>query len=1038
MDSHKIKMLTERAKELECVYAVDEVLQNREFALSEIMDNLIKIIPAGFMTPEALCVKISLWGDIYQTARLDDAEILYNVPILIEDEPVGEFSAGYIINRLKQKCSFLDYEIKLLDTITRRISQLAFAREQELSLMLNMLMQIDPDMLLRIGEQMQVYLNQHFGSKAEELFKELGVLNEFSYGETNVPMMAGTTVNTKMLAKKLVEGATSFLSQDKVLRLLSGWIQEQRLLAFVKTVGRRDSGISDIFDAVRKYNGVASDMQEQYFKTEDWLVSELTHRFLTDDEHLINLIIDNICINDFEPMIAHIICSERSSGNIGGKGSGIFIANQILKHAAQTDPLLKDIKMPCTWFLAADQITDFLHYNNLEDLNAYKYNSNFHIRMTYDHVVSKIKNARLSSQIMNMLRTVLEDMPDTPLIVRSSSLLEDKQSGTFSGKYKSLFIANRGSKQERLESLADAILEVYSSMYNPDAIEYRKERGLLNYTEQMGVLIQEVVGRNIGPYFMPLFGGVAFSDNQLRWSQRIERGDGLVRVVMGLGTRAVDRVNNDYPIMFAPGKPLLNINQTPTDVCRYSPKNIDLINVEEGCFTTVEARDFLRNFGSDVTKVEQLVSVYDDGIMRSRNALLLNPKKDDIYITFDGILKSTNIPQKIKRILDVLSEKMQTPVDVEFAYDGEHLYLLQCRPQGIGLNNEPAPIPQNLTKKDVLFTANKFISDGRVEGIEYIVYVDVDEYNALSGKEELMAVGTVVGLLNDILPHRKFILMGPGRWGSRGDIKLGVRVTYSDISNTAALIEIAKEKHSYVPEVSFGTHFFQDLVEANIVYIPLYPGQKDVIFREEYFRSSPNLLGELLSEYAWLSDVIKVIKVDSSNKKYSLSIHMNAELEQAVAFFNHKHGHEIYEPQTRDSKAPKPLWLNQKLKSEQENWRWRQYMAQKIADCMDMECFGVKGVYLFGSTNTGATGIGSDIDLLIHVDGSDKQRENLKQWLDGWSHALARINFLQTGYDTDNLLDVHFVTDKDIESGDSFAIKIYSATDPASLLRKRE
>lgn len=1038
MDSHEIQMLTERAKELECVYAVDEVLQSRELALPEIMNKLIQIIPGGFMNPEASCIRIILWEDVYQASGFKESDILYSVPILIDGEPIGKLDAGYAIKRLEESCSFLDYEIKLLNTISSRISQLALTREQELSLMLNMLMQIDPDMLLRIGEQMQVYIEQHVGNKAKELFKDLGVSSDFFYGETNAPTVVGKTINTKILAKKLVEGATSFLSQDTVLRLLGGWIQEQRLLAFVKTAGRTDSKISDILDSVRKYNGIASDMQEQHFKTETWLVSELTHRFLTDDEHLINLVLDNICISDFEPMIDHIISSENSMGKIGGKGSGIFIANQILQHASKTEPLLSDIKMPRTWFLATDQMTDFLHYNNLEDLNAYKYNTTFHIRMTYDHVVAKMKNAELSPQITNMLRTVLEDMPNTPLIVRSSSLLEDKQSGAFSGKYKSLFIANTGSKQKRLESLTSAILEVYSSMYNPDAIQYRKERGLLNYTEQMGVLIQEVIGTKMGKYFMPLFGGVAFSNNQLRWSSRIEREDGLVRVVMGLGTRAVDRVNNDYPIMFAPGKPQLNINQTTFDVCRYSPKHIDLINLEDGCFTTVDANEFLKEYSGTVPKLDQLISVYEDGFMKTKNMFALNPKQDDMYITFDHILKSTNIPQKIKRMIDVLSEKMQTPVDVELAYDGKHLYLLQCRPQGVGMTNEPAPIPQNLTNKDLLFTANKFISDGKIQDIEYIVYVDVDGYNNLSTREELLAVGEVVGLLNDLLPYKKYILMGPGRWGSRGDIKLGVRVTYSDISNTAALIEIAKEKHSYVPEVSFGTHFFQDLVEANIMYIPLYPGQKDILFREEYFRSSTNILDKLLPDFKWLSDVVKVIAVDSTRKGYSLSIHMNSELEQAVAFFKHKLDTDSADSRKTNTKTPLLLWPKQKLKNEQEHWRWRQYMAQKIADSMDMDVFGVKGVYLFGSTNTGATGIGSDIDLIIHVDGNDKQRESLNQWLSGWSRALARINFLQTGYDTDYMLDVHFVTDKDIASGDSFAIKIHSTTDPASLLKKRD
>ena len=121
-------------------------------------------------------------------------------------------------------------------------------------------------------------------------------------------------------------------------------------------------------------------------------------------------------------------------------------------------------------------------------------------------------------------------------------LLEDSFGAAFAGKYKSLFIANQGSKKERLAELIDAIAEVYASTFGPDPIEYRREQGLLDYHEEMGILIQEVVGKKVGDYFFPAFAGVALSNNEFRWSNRIKLEDGLVRMVPGLGTRAVDRV----------------------------------------------------------------------------------------------------------------------------------------------------------------------------------------------------------------------------------------------------------------------------------------------------------------------------------------------------------------------------------------------------------------------------------------------------------------------------------------------------------------
>ncbi|MFV0399225.1 MAG: PEP/pyruvate-binding domain-containing protein [Oscillospiraceae bacterium] len=1033
MDNYDTQMLAERAKELECMYAVDEVLQNKSLTLSAAMMELVGVIPIGFTAPAACRVRIKLWDDTFLLPDFDSAEPLGAVPILTEDdEPIGEIAVGYIPALLEGDSPLLSNEIKLLKAISRRVSIRASGNRRELSLLLDMLRRIDPDILRRIGEKLRIHLKKTVGSSADALFDELGIHESQDYGEVNTPSARPPVMDTDLIGKKLIEGATAFLPQDSVYSLISGWIQEERVLALVRVVDSKDASVSDVLEAVRKYTVAVADGQAVGSQTETWLVAELAHRFLTSDETLINLVLDHLRISDFIPMLERIIGSETSMGNIGGKGAGLFIAGQILKHAAETEPLLEGVKLPRTWYLAADQIVDLLHYNSMEDMNFYKYNSIFYLRMTYGNIVTKIKNAKLPPHTVRMLRIVLEDLEDVPLIVRSSSLLEDRQSGAFSGKYKSLFLPNQGTKQERLDALVDAVLEVYSSMYNPDAIQYRRERGLLNFTEQMGVLIQEVVGQKIGKYFMPAYAGVAFSHNLLRWSSRITRNDGLVRMVMGLGTRAVDRVNDDYPVLFSPGKPGLQVNQSPSDVRHYSPKHIDLINLETGAFETVDVLPFLRGEGGEMPGLHKYVSVYNHDFVENRNAFSLDPKTDDMVVTFSPIITASELPARLKRMLDVLSEKFDSPVDIEFACDGKDLYLLQCRPQGSGHFSGPAPIPKNLNRQDILFTANRYISDGMLRDITHIVYVDGVGYDSLQKKEDLLAVGTAVGMLNDALPRRKYILMGPGRWGSRGDIKLGVRVTYSDISGTAALIEVAREKQSYVPELSFGTHFFQDLVEAGIVYIPLYPDEEGIQFRESFFRHGGNILGEVLPQYEWLSDVIRVIDVPAVCHGKMLSVHMNSELEQAVAFLQAPSP-----PGKAGEKAQSLDQVNWELRDNREHWQWRHYMAQQIADTADMEGLGIKGVYLFGSTNTGSTGMGSDIDLLLYFDGDSGQRVLLEQWLDGWSRALAKINFLHTGYNTDRLLDFHIVTDGDIASGDSFAIRINSALDPATPLRLR-
>jgi len=276
------------------------------------------------------------------------------------------------------------------------------------------------------------------------------------------------------------------------------------------------------------------------------------------------------------------------------------------------------------------------------------------------------------------------------------------------------------------------------------------------------------------------------------------------------------------------------------------------------------------------------VSLNRSGIL-DKPSVLTDLNNEDLIITFDGLLSDTKFLKQMKLILEILSEKLQTPVDVEFASDGELLYILQCRPQYSGKSNSVRLVPTDVPEDKIVFEANKHISAGFKEGITHIVYVDPIEYEKLESRESMLNVGRIVGELNRKLDERKFILMGPGRWGSRGDIKLGVSVTYSDISKTAALLEIAKKKKSYLPEVSFGTHFFLDLVETGILYLPLYPDERGQTLNEDLLNNAPNRLEDYLSNVGEFSNVVRVIDVRDIGCN-SLSLVMNADEQRALGY----------------------------------------------------------------------------------------------------------------------------------------------------------
>jgi hypothetical protein len=593
---------------------------------------------------------------------------------------------------------------------------------------------------------------------------------------------------------------------------------------------------------------------------------------------------------------------------------------------------------------------------------------------------------------------------------------------SFAGKYKSLFVPNHGSKEERLTSLIDAISEVYASLFGPDPIEYRYDHQLIDQHEEMGILIQEVVGRRVGPYFFPAFAGVAFSQNEFRWSSRINKEDGFVRVVPGLGTRAVDRLTDDYPIMIAPGQPGLRLNNSLDEILRYSPRKIDVINLEEGTFESVDIDQLLKKYGPEYPSIKKLVSVISEDQARIPSGLGPDFENDKMVFTFDGLFSQSEFLTLLSTVLRELEEQLNHPIDIEFACDGEDFYLLQCRSQSYGSENIPADIPSAISEEKIVFSASRYITNGTIPNISHIVYVDPIAYSQIPTRDEMLDVGRAISRLNKILTKRKFILMGPGRWGSRGDIKLGVNVTYSDISNTAALIEIALKQGDYSPDLSFGTHFFQDLVESSIRYLPIYPHHKGVHFNQDFLTGTKNILKDLVPDYTHLENVIHVVDVKDASRGSLMHILMNADKNLAVAML-------AEEDESREITTQTKTRRTQRVR--EDHWRWRFQTAERLAASLDPAKFGVQGIYLFGSTKNATAGPQSDIDLIIHFTGTEEQLNNLNLWLEGWSLSLDEINRRRTGYSTGGVLNINFVTDEDIKNRTNYAVKIGATTDAA-------
>ena len=1038
--------LTERAKELNCLYHVEEALRKDGADANAAYLEVLDALPPGLQYPDICVARLSIEGKTLSSPGFEPSEWVLKADIMVQDTAVGALEVFYTEERPHEDVGpFLEDEIRLINTIAGLIghhilrlrlqsiqkdwetlqSEGAGNASEIWRSPLHLLRESDRSLYLRIAHKTLNHLCQIGVVEARQM-RTGGAGSpdsaEEAAGEVNVPVCKLAQDPDYLLSDAPFELASKHLSQTEILARVQSWMQEDKALSFLRVINNPRSPLPEIVDSMRRFEHGIPDKRILRPSTLKTLRVSLAQRLLTEQIDFVRIAKENMEIEDFYDLTGRMVIPAGSHGRLGGKSAGMLLAHCILKRPENADQPVGDIKIPRTWYLPSDGVLDFIGHNDLQEVIEQKFKETDEVRQEYPDIIRLFKSSTFPPRILNGLSVALDDFDDVPLIVRSSSLLEDRLGTAVSGKYKSLFVTNTGTKAQRLEALADAIAEVYASTFGPDPIEYRRERGLLEFNEEMGILIQEVVGTRVGKYFLPAFAGVAFSNSEFRWSPRIQREDGLARLVPGIGTRAVDRVADDYPALLVPGKPNLRVNVAVDEIIRYSPKWIDVINLETGTLETKSIADILKDVGADFPGFEKVFSSLKDGMLgKAPPRVMFDAEKHEVVATFDGLTKTTQFMEHLDNILNILEEKLSCPVDIEFAHDGTDFYLLQCRPQSQSDDSGPAPIPKDVERSDIIFTADRHVSNGWVPDITNIVYVNPETYGELGSRDEMLSVARAVGKLNRLLPTKRFILLGPGRWGSRGDVKLGVSVTYADISNTAMLIEVAKRKGDYVPDLSFGTHFFQDLVESRIRYLPLYPDEEGAVLNERFLLGATNLLSSMLPDFAHLADVIHVVDVPAAADGRLLRVLLNADLGEALAI--------LIDPD-ESAEQPQPAQETVSRKPIQY-WQWRLRMAERIAAEIDATRFGVVAVYIFGSTKNATAGPASDIDLLVHTRGDARQSAELLSWLDGWGRCLSEINFLRTGYRTDTLLDVHLVTDEDIAKRTSYASKIGAVTDAA-------
>jgi hypothetical protein len=573
-------------------------------------------------------------------------------------------------------------------------------------------------------------------------------------------------------------------------------------------------------------------------------------------------------------------------GKIGGKSAGMMLAYRILKEAAPPE-IQEAVRIPVSYFLASDMFYDFMESNSLVHWSDQKYKPEAQMRSEYPRIVRDFVKGLFPDDILERLRKILIEADKRPLIVRSSSLLEDNFGTSFAGKYDSYFCPNQGTSEENLAGLTEAIARVYASCMNPNALLYRHAKGLVEYDERIAVLIQFVEGEQFGRYFMPQAAGVAFSRNLYRWSPQIRKEDGFLRLVWGLGTRAVEAFADEYPRLVALSHPLLQPAASIEEILQHSQKYVDLIDLEKNALRTVPVHDVLTAQYPPLRYVAQIKS---EGYLSSLSSSMVDVKQ--LVLTFDGLLRKTPFAKRMADMLSILEKTYNSPVDTEFtaetinpntARPDVRITLLQCRPQSHLRDAREVELPGKVDPADVIFSTRRMVPRGIVAGIHWVLFVPPEGYFALSSTADRNRLERTIGIVNASLKDEAFICVGPGRWGTSTP-DLGVGIKYGDIYCTRALIELTGKDIAPDLEPSFGTHFFQDLVESNIFPLNVNLDDRGTVFNRSFFYKTPNHLSDFIRTDERLRDVLRLIKVQDFCRGCSMTLVMNDEVGKALAF----------------------------------------------------------------------------------------------------------------------------------------------------------
>ena len=567
--------------------------------------------------------------------------------------------------------------------------------------------------------------------------------------------------------------------------------------------------------------------------------SRMCNIMMTRDERLRVLVKKHFKPEDYFRVRDHMV----GTGMVGGKTCGMLLARAIIRNLA---PDINAVLEPHdSFYVGSDVFYTYIVDNDFWGIRVRQRTEEGYFTLAGE-LADRLRSGRFSREIEEQFTHILEYYGQDPYIVRSSSILEDGFDNAFAGKYESVFCANRGTPEERLEEFENAVRTVYASSAGLSALDYRKRRGLDRRDEQMALLVMRVSGSAYGSYYMPCAAGVGYSFSPYKFLNDIDSSAGMLRLVAGLGTSAVDRTEGSYPRLVSLDKPEATNFTTVAEKHQFSQRKAEVVDLKTRSLNRVPLDDLEPVLPAYVKNqvlehdTEAEASLHERGIWRNI-----------CFISCLGLVRNREMMERMQRMMHLIQKEYGEPVDIEFTINVSEsreymINLLQCRPLQVFKDGGGVTVPENVRAEDILLeTRHASMGPSREVKLDRIVYVDPVKYYQLPYNEKT-AIAALIGQINwkyrDTGTH--MMLLVPGRIGTSSP-ELGVPTAFSDISGFDAVCEIAENRAGYNPELSYGSHIFQDLVEAQILYTAVFPGERTIRFRPELLRQVPNRIGEI-------------------------------------------------------------------------------------------------------------------------------------------------------------------------------------------------